>query len=415
MRPISEALSAMMPRFAPRGAERLPLAATRGRFLSSPVRAREDSPAFDNSAMDGWAVRSADLASASSDGPAELEAVGTSRAGGESPPAVGPGTTVRIFTGAPMPDGADAVVMQEHVHADGGRARFERGVAPGANLRARASDLEAGRVMLPAGAHLAAGEIALLASQRIASVDVHRRPHVAVLCTGDELRDLGDPVEPGTIVNSNAYELAAQIEEAGGAPWVLPQVGDDAQTIARAVQSALDADVVVSVGGASVGEHDVVKGALEAAGVTLDFWKVKMKPGKPLLFGVAGDVPVVGLPGNPVSALVTFEVFVRPGIRRMLGDPRPHRARHRVTLTTATAHRPGRTELARACVQRRGDRLEATLLRLQGSGSLPSVVGFDALVILPGDVERFDEGTELDALLVRDGTGSPEPPIRDGA
>jgi molybdopterin molybdotransferase len=413
MRPIREALESMMPAFAPLGPERVPLVHAYERFLYGPVSAREDAPPFDNSAMDGWAVRSDDLKSASPEAPVELTKAGEVFAGGAPPPDVQPGTAVRIFTGARVPESADAVVLQEHVTTEGDRVRFERPAKPDQHIRHRASDLGAHRPMLQAGARLSAGELGLLASQRYASVDVHRRPRVALLCTGDELRDVGDPAEPGTIVNSNAYALRAQIEEAGGVPWVLPNVPDDPKATEAAVRSALSADVVISVGGASVGEHDYVRTALEAAGVTLNFWKVKMKPGKPLIFGTYGSVPIVGLPGNPVSALVTFELFVRPGLRQMLGDRGPYRPRIRARLARDHRHSPGRTELARATLHRRDNKLEAAPLRLQGSGSLPSVVGFDALLVLPPDVEHFEAGTELDAIAMNDRRSSAEPPVRD--
>lgn len=402
-----------MPAFTPLGPERVPLSLAYERFLYEPVNAREDAPPFDNSAMDGWAVRVTDLEGATEERPVELRCIGESQAGGKPPPYLEPGTTIRIFTGARVPDGADAVVLQEEVTSDGVRASFTRPVPGGQHIRRRASDLGAHRPMLPAGARLAAGELGLLASQRYSSVNVHRRPRVAVVCTGDELRDVGDPPEAGTIVNSNAYMLVALIQEAGGIPWVLPNVPDDPKATEDAFRSAVAADVVLSVGGASVGEHDYVKAAFEAVGVKLDFWKVKMKPGKPLVFGTYNSVPIVGLPGNPVSSLVTFELFVRPGIRRMLGDPAPYRPRARVQLARDHRHSPGRTELIRATIDRVGSVLEATPLRLQGSGSLPSVVGFDALVVLPAEVESFAAGTELDAIMMHDRSSSYEAPVRD--
>jgi molybdopterin molybdotransferase len=413
MRTIGAALDAMLPAFTPLGPERVSLAAAHDRVLFESALAREDSPAFDNSAMDGWAVRSSDLAGARAGAVVTLKRTGEARAGGEAGPTVEPGQTVRIFTGAPVPAGADAVVMQEHVSAEGDAVRFERPAKAGQNIRPQASDLAAGREMIPAGARLGPGELGLLASQGHGTVAVHRKPRVAVLCTGDELRDIGDPARPGSIINSNAYALRAQIAEAGGEPWILPNVPDDPKATEAAIRSALSADVIITVGGVSVGEHDYVKAGFEAAGVALDFWKVKMKPGKPLVFGTAGAVPIVGLPGNPVSSLVTFELFVRPGLRRMTGDPRPFRAKTRVRLAQDHRHSPGRTELARATIERTDDGLVATPFARQGSGSMPSIVGFDALLVLPADVESFSAGDELDALLIRDDGGGIEPPVRE--
>ncbi len=404
----------MLPHFEPLGVERVPLRQAAHRFVARPVRARYDLPPFDNSAMDGWAVRSSDLESARADSPVRLAQAGESRAGGEGPlPQLRSGETIRIFTGAVVPPGADTVVMQEYASEEREVVSFGRPIKAGANIRRRGEDLRAESEMLGVGARLAAGEIGLLASQRHAAIDVFRRPVVAVISTGDELRDIGDPAEPHTIVNSNGYALATQIEDAGAVPWVLPVVPDEPRATTEAIREALRADVVLTVGGISVGEHDYVKAAFGEAGVDLDFWKVRMKPGKPLTFGRSGQVPVVGLPGNPVSAVVTFELFVRPGLRRMLGDPRPFRARTRVRLSRDHRHSVGRTELARATLERRPEGDYATPLSLQGSGSLPSMVGVDVLLVLPADVGEFAAESELDALLIHDRLGSPEIPIQD--
>jgi molybdopterin molybdotransferase len=257
---------------------------------------------------------------------------------------------------------------------------------------------------------LGPGELGLLASQHHAQVTVFRRPRVAILSTGDELIDVSDAPQPGKIVNSNAYALAAQVREAGGEPWILPNCGDDLERIVQLVRAGLRADVLLSVGGVSVGEYDLMGQAFVRAGVTQGFWKVAIKPGKPLSFGVKDDTPVIGLPGNPVSAMVTFEVFVRPGLRKMLGDPQPFRAHGRVRLAHPHRHRTGRTELARARLERRDGELIADLRRLQGSGSLPSMVGVDAYVVLAADQEQFAADATLPALFVREVTGSASHP-----
>ena len=403
---ISEALEAMMPAFRPLAEERVTLAEANGRIVCTPVLAREDLPAFDNSAMDGYAVRHADATAGAS-----LEVAGESRAGGDPPLDLAANTAMRIFTGAMMPAGADAVVMQENTTAAGDRITIDKAAGPDENVRKRASDLAAGSVMLDAGMRVGPGEIGMLASQRFSSVGVHRRPVVAILSTGDELRDVSDPPEPGTIVNSNAYALAAQVADAGGIPWVVPNVRDDLDAIVRRIGEALRADLLITCGGVSVGEYDLVRDAFEKNGIEASFWKVRIKPGKPLTFGKSKTKPVVGLPGNPVSAMVTFEVFVRPGIRRMLGDPRPFRVRHRVVLSHAHRHSPRRPELGRATVAPDGDVLRATMLKLQGSGSLPSMVGVDALVMLPDGQRDFEAGTALDAILLADHRGAEDTPF----
>ncbi|RMG15047.1 MAG: molybdopterin molybdenumtransferase MoeA [Planctomycetota bacterium] len=395
------ALKELVGAFAPLGAERVELSAALGRVLADPVHAREDSPPFDNSAMDGYAVRSAELAGASPETPVRLPLRGESRAGGPPPPPLPPGHAQRIFTGAPLPEGADAVLMQE----DSRRPAPDvvealASVPPGRHVRRRGEDVARGDRLLAAGALVGPGEVGLLAAQRQATVSVHRRPQVALLSTGDELRDLSDPPEPGTIVNSNAYALAAQVRVAGGIPWVLPTAPDEPTAIEAAVREGLRADLLLTLGGVSVGEYDFVRGALAACGVRERFWKVAVKPGKPISFGLAGTTPVVGLPGNPVSAMVTFEVFVRPGLRRLQGDPRPYRPRVEVALASDHRRRAGRLELARARLEAGGHPPRAHLLARQGSGSLPSMVGVDALVLLPPEREEFVAGERLPALLL---------------
>jgi molybdopterin molybdotransferase len=403
MKRIHEALEVMMPAFVPLGAERLPLHDALGRFTASDVLVREDSPPFDNSAMDGYAVRAGEAA--------PLSVVGESRAGGLTPLALAPGTAMRIFTGARMPPGADAVVMQEEVKVEDGQLRFARAPQVGEQVRARGSDAAQGSVLLAAHSLLGAGELGMLAAQGYAAVSVFRRPRVAILGTGDELRDVDEPTRPGSIINSNAYALAAQVREAGGEPVVLPNVGDELEATVRALEAGLGCDLVLTCGGVSVGAYDLVKQAFARVGIEADFWKVNIKPGKPLTFGRRGRTPVVGLPGNPVSAMVTFEVLVRPGLRRLLGDPRPFRVRHEARLAVDHRHEAGRVELARATVELRGGQLFATPLRLQGSGSLPSMVGVDALVVLDEAREAFTAGERLPTLLLRDATGSAASPF----
>lgn len=411
MKSIGEALAVMMPAFDPVGVERVSLPDAVGRFLAETILARSSLPPFSNSAMDGYAVRAVDIEGASAEDPRRLLVSGESRAGGDAPPNLPIGSAMRIFTGAMMPVGADAVVVQESTRADDGGVEILAAVTPGANVRHRGSDLAEGATMLPTGARLAPGEIGLLAAQRVGAVTVYRRPRIAILSTGDELRDITDPDEPGTIVNSNAYALAAQVREAGGLPEVLPNVPDDLDATVERVAEGLRADLLITCGGVSVGEYDLVKQAFERNGVDADFWKVKVKPGKPLTFGRRGSTPVVGLPGNPVSAMVTFEVFVRPGIRRMLGDPKPFRSLHEVVLVHEHRHSTGRPELARAQVWREGGELRARMLRLQGSGSLPSMVQVDALVLLYADQGHFPVGAKLPAVLFRDEHGAERPPF----
>jgi molybdopterin molybdotransferase len=411
MKSIREALDAMMPAFRPVGTQRLFLADTLGRHLAEPLVARRDLPPFDNSAMDGYAVRVADLGGASADSPRVLPVRGESRAGGPMPAALVAGTAMRILTGAVIPEGADAVVVQEDVELRGDGAVFSQEARAGAAIRSRASDVRSGGPLLERGAWMGPGELGLCAGQGLAVVTVFRRPKVAILSTGDELCDIHDAPEPGRIVDSNAYSLAGQVALAGGEPILLPRVGDRLDDVVEALGQGLGCDVVLTCGGVSVGDYDVVKAAFEAVGIEAAFWKVRMKPGKPLTFGTKGRVPVVGLPGNPVSAMVTFETFVRPGLRKMVGDPRPYRVRHSATLEADCRGSSGRTVLARAQLSIREGRLWARPLELQGSGSLPSMVGVDALLVLEEGREAFPAGDMVPALLLRDEMGSEVPPF----
>ena len=414
---IEEALGAILPAFKALGREQVALGEALGRIVAVDLLGRDDSPSFDNSAMDGYAVRAADVTAASRDTPVELTVASESRAGGPSPPELTKNNATRIFTGAPMPPGADAVVMQEDSEREQGRVKIMLAPKPGAHVRRRGEDLAAGTVMLARGARVGPGEIGLLASQSHATVSVHRRPTVAIVSNGDELVELGAPLRPGAIINSNAHALAAQVTQAGAIPWVLPTAPDDLDAITASFVAAISADVVISCGGVSVGDHDLVHQAFERASITAQFWKVAIKPGKPLTFGLGGGdrrVPVIGLPGNPVSAMVTFEVFVRPGLRIMLGDRRPHRATVTVTLGSEVRHGTGRTELMRATLSEDGSKLVAHPHRRQGSGALPSMVSVDALLILSAQEERFDAGSEVLALLLADDRGSTASPFAPG-
>jgi molybdopterin molybdotransferase len=265
--------------------------------------------------------------------------------------------------------------------------------------------------MLARGARIGAGEIGILAAQGISSIEVNRKPRVAILSTGDELRDVGEPLVPGSIVNSNAYALAAMIRETGCEPVVLPNVPDDLDKTIDALREGLKHDVLLTVGGVSVGDYDFVKEAFDKVGISAGFWKVRIKPGKPLIFGMHEKIPVVGLPGNPMSAMVTFEALVRPGLRKLLGDPKPFRMRHSVSLACDHRHGTGRLELARARIANENGKLVATPRRLQDSGSLTSWVDVDALLLLAEDRATFSTGEIVSALLLRDDTGSASSPF----
>lgn len=399
MRSIAEALVSMLPAFSPLGEEEVPLTESSGRYLSRDVVARSDLPPFDNSAMDGYAVRATDVVSASRQTPVRLPVRDESRAGGPLPAPLEPGTACRIFTGAPMPVDSDAVVIQEDTHREGDLVEIREAAPHGQHVRAKGSDLRSGGPLLQAGDRLWPGEIGLLASQNTDRVRVFRRPTVALLSTGDELRQLGDDLEPGTIINSNVYVLSEMLRALGALPVALPAAPDALPEIEAALRKALEADVVITTGGVSVGTYDYVQEAFKNVGIQPEFWKVRIKPGKPLTFAQYNGKPVIGVPGNPISAMVTFEVFIAPCLRKMLGDPQPHPQPVVARLRDSYRRRPGRVEIARAVARREGEEVVVALHELQGSGSLPSFVGVNALVVLPADKAEFVAGERVQTIL----------------
>jgi molybdopterin molybdotransferase len=407
MRSIAEALASMLPAFSPLGEEDVHLTESAGRYVSRDVMARFDAPAFDNSAMDGYAVRATDVASAAPDAPVRLPVRGESRAGGPLPEPLKPGNACRIFTGAPMPTGADAVVIQEDTDRDGDEVAIREASTEGNHVRAQGTDVSAGALLLRAGDRMWPGEIGLLASQNIDRVHVFRRPKVTILSTGDELRQLGDDLEPGLIINSNVYVLTEMLRAVGAIPVALPAAPDTLPGIETALRTALEADVVITTGGVSVGEYDFVNEAFRNVGIEPMFWKVRIKPGKPASFAQYQGKPVIGVPGNPISAMVAFEVLIAPCLRKMLGDPQPHPQPVVARLQDSYRRRPGRVEIARAVARRDGDEIIVALHRLQGSGSLPSFVGVNALVILPADKAELAAGEKVEAILWGPGLKGP--------
>lgn len=313
---VEEARSRILQALAPTAAESVPLAASGGRVLARPVHARLTQPPADVSAMDGYAVRAADAAEG-----AVLRVVGRAPAGHPFAGAVGSGEAVRIFTGAVLPAGADAILLQEDAEEAEGRVRVGETVRPDRWIRRRGLDFEAGELLLPAGRRLTARDVGLAAAANHPWLAVHRRPRIGILATGDEIALPGEPVPPGGIVSSNAHALASLVRAGGGEPLVLPIAPDDERAIADAAAAARGCDLLVTTGGASVGEHDLVQSALGPEGFALDFWRIAMRPGKPLIWGRLGQTPLLGLPGNPVSALVCGVVFLLPALARLSGLP----------------------------------------------------------------------------------------------
>lgn len=377
----------------------VPLSEARGLVLAEDLVAKFDSPPFDNSAVDGYALRSRDAGAGR-----VFRVVDEAPAGRPSKKKVGEGEAIKIFTGGVVPEGADAVVMVENTSGWGEEFELKKPARPGQNVRRSGEDVRAGEVILRAGTEIGAPEIALAASQGYAELPVFGRPRVVVLSTGSELVEPGERrLEPGEIYDSNSYALVAQAQEAGAVARRLYAASDEEGTLRSAVEEALsEADVVLTSGGVSVGEKDLVKSAMRDLGVEQVFWGINFKPGKPLFFGLREGVRVFGLPGNPVSAMVCFEVFVRPALMKMAGrreDAR--RPRIKVYFDEMVHNRVGRLHAIRVRLLRTGRGWRAESAGAQGSGLVSSLTKADALALIgPGAEVR--PGEEVEAIVLRE-------------
>jgi molybdopterin molybdotransferase len=385
-------------------ARRVPLEQAHGCLLAADVRATAAVPGFDNSAMDGYAVRASDVAAAGEDHPVTLPVVGEIPAGARRLPAVAPGTAVRIMTGAPLPPGADTVVQVEWTDGGTDAVTVRRPARRGLHIRRAGEDVTPGQLVLAAGTPLDAARIGLLAAVNVARPPVHPRPRVAVVSTGDELVDVGSPPGPGQIVDANGYAIAAAAQEAGARVRRLRTSADDPAAFAAAFADAVaDADAVVTTGGVSVGAYDVVKQVLAERG-DVAFERLAMQPGKPQGFGLVDGVGVFTLPGNPVSALVSFELFVRPALRRMRGLDDVLRRPVAVRTGEAFASPPGRRSYLRVRLSSaEGGGPVAHSAGGQGSHQLSALASADALLIVPEDVTEVPAGATLAALPLGEG------------
>jgi molybdopterin molybdotransferase len=400
--PVGEALARVLAGVRPLPAEDTPLDDALGRTLAEEVISPVDQPAWNNAAMDGYAVRAADVRGARREAPRTLAVTEEVAAGGFPTRAVEPGTAIRVMTGAPVPAGADTVVRVEDTEAAAGAVRILTDRDAGCNVRARGEDVRRGDAVLAAGSVLRPWEIGVLATVGRARVRTHRRPRVAILANGDELASLEefDEVLAGRkVVNSNSHALAAAVRAAGCEPRPLGIARDDEGNIRELLAAGLECDAIVTVAGASVGEHDLVKRALAGMGFQLDFWRVRMKPGNPFSFGHLVGVPVFGLPGNPVSAGVTFEVLVHPALRRMLGRSAVHSPTIAVATGEALEPLADRVQFVRVRLEQdAGGTLTARRTGPQGSGILSSLARADALLVVPAGGERIPAGTHLAAI-----------------
>jgi molybdopterin molybdotransferase len=393
---VEEALEAILSRVPLLETERVDVLGALGRALAEPVVARRAIPPWPNSSMDGYAVRAEDTRRG-----AALAIVGRVEAGEVPARGVGQGEAMRIFTGAPLPEGADTVLPQEDVEATADSIALRGPTARAAYVRRRGEDVEVGARVLEPGTLLTAAEVGLLATLGYGQIRVFRRPRVAILSTGNELADLGTEPGPGQIPNTNTYTLMAQVLEAGGDPINLGVARDRLEAIEERVRAARDADVLVSSAGVSVGELDLVREALTRAGAALHLWQVSMRPGKPITFGSLGSRPVWGLPGNPVSAMVTFELFVRPALLKMGGRRRLTRPRVRARTLEVIPNPGSRRGYLRVQLEATADGLGARLTGEQGSAILRSMVAADGLAVVPPDTV-VPVGAEIEVIQLRD-------------
>lgn len=399
---VQEARRSVLATVAPLPGERVPLLQAVGRVLASPLVADLDLAPFDNSAMDGFAVRCADLAPATPEAPVWLRVVDHVAAGAVARLPVGPGEAIRIMTGAPLPEGAEAVVMVEHVRVEGdggigATVGFPGPAVAGQNIRRRGEDVRRGEVALPAGAVLNPAAIGLAAACGWPEVPVHRRPRVAVLSTGDELVEPHERPGPGQIRNSNTWALAAQVLDAGGVPVVIGTVRDTAAATREALLRGAGTDFIVASGGVSVGDFDYVRPVLDELGHTL-FHRVDMRPGNPQTFGLVRGVPFMGLPGNPTSAFLGFELFVRPALRRMAGHTALDRPRVRATLATEARKRATENHYFRAILSRGEAGWRVLPAGGQSSALLSPAARANALMVLPRGQDRYPAGTEVECI-----------------
>jgi len=409
---VDEALAYILKHFKPLEPETVPLFDALDRVLTQDIVSDINIPPFNNSAMDGYAVRADDVVKASKEHPITLRVIGEVAAGYTAQRTVEPGTAMRIMTGAPLPPGADAVVRFEET-SEGTQAKETRdraavqilkAVKRGDNVRNAGEDVRLGEVVLPKGTVVRPAEIGVLASLGKQFVSVHRRPRVAILATGDELVAIDEPIAPGKIRNSNEYTNAAAVLKAGGIPIRLGIARDNIADLTAKIRAGLDAnaDLFLTSAGVSVGDYDIVKDVLNAEG-EMHFWQVRMKPGKPLAFGVLRgkkEVPLLGLPGNPVSAMISFEVFARRAILTMLGKTKFERPTVRAVMTEDIQNDSQRRNFIRVYVERRGEGYVARSTGEQGSGILTSVTRANGLLIVPENVTHVRAGETVEIQLL---------------
>jgi len=397
---VEEALSIILSQVKVMGTERVDITSSLGRVIAEDIYARRDNPPWDNSAMDGYAVRFEDIKGATKENPAVLRVIEDLPAGYVAKKTVGKGEAVRIMTGAPVPKGADTVVMVEDTEKEGERARIFRETPLGENIRKAGEDIKTGELVVPRGTTIRPAEVGIIATCGRAFVSVYQRPRVAVISTGDELVDVDEEVSEGKILSSNSYTLSSMAAECGADAFQLGIAKDTREALKEKLQQALHADVIITSGGVSEGDFDFVKDVLKELGSEMKFWKVAMKPGKPLAFGTIGGKPAFGLPGNPVSCMVCFEQFARPSLLKMMGHKRIYRPTVQATLKEDIKKKPGRKHFIRSFVRLEEGSYTVTTTGDQGSGILKSMVAANGLLIFPEELSTLKAGDMVKVQLI---------------
>jgi molybdopterin molybdotransferase len=401
MMSVEEALGRILAEIQALPTTQVPLSEALGLVLAQDIVAQEDIPPFSNSAMDGFALLSQDSQPRAGQ-PPRLRVTGGVAAGYVADQAVTEGTAMRIMTGAPVPPGADTVIQVELTRSEGPQSEWVeimQAVPPGNNIRPAGEDMRQGQTILLQGNEIGSWEIGVLATLGWANVLVTRRPHVAILGTGDEVIDVDEPLRPGKIRNSNSYLLEAAVRLAGASPHRLGVARDTVESLREKFTEAIQYDLIITSGGVSVGDFDLVKNIMAEQG-QVDFWRINMRPGKPVAFGSIGKVPLLGLPGNPVSAAVTFELFGRPIIRKMLGHTRLLRPQVDVVITDGVDERVMRRHYVRAWVEWRDGRFVARTTGNQGSHITTSLLHTNALVIVPEGGVQIQPGGSAKAIML---------------
>jgi molybdopterin molybdotransferase len=399
---LEEAREKILGSVSPLPLEKVNILDALGRVIGEDIHAGRAIPPKDNSSMDGYAVRAKDTRGVFPEQPVILDVVEDIPAGAIPSKKVGTREAARIMTGAPIPEGADAVVRVEDTRREDGRVAILVEAEEGQDIRLAGEDVRAGEKVIARGEIIRPAEVGMLAALGRSFILVHQRPLVAVVATGDELVDIDEPPSPWKIVSSNSYSLAALVKDCGGIPLQTGIARDRREDLIEKFRSAMRADLIVSSGGVSVGDYDLVKEIMQEVGNSMQFWRVAMRPGRPLAFGTLGQVPIVGLPGNPVSSMVSFEQFVRPAILKMMGHKNLFRRTVQARLDEGIEKKQGLRYFIRANIRRDGEDYVAVTTGEQGSGILKSMVRANGLIVVPEDASTVPAGTWVTVQLLDD-------------